>query len=92
MAELSSQAGEEAASNLARRVGGAFPSAFAFVMATGIISVDAIQVGSEQIGLALLAINITAWLLLWLTGFIRAFLGPRESCATSAGTRPARAS
>jgi hypothetical protein len=46
-------------------------------MATGIISVDAIQVGSEQIGLALLAINITAWLLLWLTGFIRAFLGPR---------------
>lgn len=59
------------------RAAGLFPNAFALVMATGIISIDAAKLGHTGIGWALFAINMGAWLLLWAAGHIRAVLGAK---------------
>lgn len=63
--------------SLARQFSTLFPNTFAMVMATGIIAIDALQIGWPQIGWALFATNMGAWLLLWLAGFVRAVLDPR---------------
>ena len=60
-----------------RRFPSLFPGGFAAVMATGIISVDALELGWGWIGWALLAVNVAAWLLLWAAGFGRVALGGR---------------
>ncbi len=54
-----------------------FPGGFAAVMATGIISIDARELGWSWIGWALLALNVAAWLLLWAAGIWRTVLGGR---------------
>jgi len=60
-----------------RRYATLFPGGFAAVMATGIISIDALELGWGWIGRALLAVNIAAWVLLWAAGLGRAVLGGR---------------
>lgn len=54
-----------------------FPSHFVLVMATGIVSVDAALLGHRRIGLALFAVNVAAWLLLWGAGLARLAIEPR---------------
>ena len=66
---------------LPRRFATLFPSSFAMVMATGIIAIDALRIGRTQIGWALFATNMGAWLLLWLAGFVRAVLDARGFAA-----------
>ena len=63
--------------SLPRRFSALFPNTFAMVMATGIIAIDALRIGRTQIGWALFAANMGAWLLLWLAGLVRAALNPR---------------
>jgi len=60
-----------------RRFAALFPGGFAAVMATGIISIDARELGWDSIGWALLAVNVAAWLLMWAAGLGRAVLGGR---------------
>jgi tellurite resistance protein TehA-like permease len=48
-----------------------FPNAFAMVMATGIVSLDAQQLGYHGVGWALFAIVAASWLLLWAAGAMR---------------------
>lgn len=62
---------------LVRHAVGLFPSVFTFVMATGIVSIDGLNVGADWIGWALFALNLVVWLLLWLAGFIRTATGAR---------------
>ena len=54
----------EAAANL-------FPGYFALVMATGIISIAAFQLKMKPVAWVLLAINLIAYLILWLLLLIR---------------------
>ncbi len=56
---------------MARRFGSLFPNYFALVMATGIISVAAQQLGRDGVGWALFACNIAAYLLFWAAGLVR---------------------
>ncbi|MBN9561807.1 MAG: tellurite resistance/C4-dicarboxylate transporter family protein [Alphaproteobacteria bacterium] len=60
-----------------RRFTTLFPGGFAAVMATGIISIDARELGWGWIGWVLLAVNVGAWLLLWAAGVGRAVFGGR---------------
>ena len=53
-------------------------------MATGIISIDARELGWGWIGRVLLAVNIAAWVLLWAAGVGRAVLGGRALVVTCA--------
>ncbi|HEY3025580.1 MAG TPA: tellurite resistance/C4-dicarboxylate transporter family protein [Pyrinomonadaceae bacterium] len=48
-----------------------FPGYFALVMATGIISIAAFQLKLKPVGWVLLAINLTAYVVLWLLLLIR---------------------
>lgn len=63
---------------LAERFAGLFPNAFALVMATGIVSIDALRLGWGWIGWALFAINMGAWLLFWIAGLLRVARNPRS--------------
>jgi tellurite resistance protein TehA-like permease len=63
--------------SLPHRFSTLFPSAFAMVMATGIIAIDALKIGRTRIGWALFAANMGIWLLLWVAGFVHAVLDPR---------------
>ncbi len=62
--------------SLLHRFAALFPSAFALVMATGIIAIDAVDLGRARIGWALFAVSIGAWLLLVGAGLVRAALSP----------------
>jgi tellurite resistance protein TehA-like permease len=62
---------------LPKRAARLFPGHFSMVMGTGIVSVDAAMLGWRQIGLALFAVNIAAWLLFWALGLLRIGLEPR---------------
>ena len=60
-----------------RRFAALFPNAFALVMATGIIAIDALKLGWLRIGWALFAVAIAAWLALCAAGLLRAVLDGR---------------
>ncbi|MEO8716212.1 MAG: tellurite resistance/C4-dicarboxylate transporter family protein [Acetobacteraceae bacterium] len=60
-----------------QRFAALFPNAFTIVMASGIIAIDALRLGHAAIGLALFAIAIAAWLLLFAAGLVRAVLEGR---------------
>lgn len=57
---------------MTHRFAALFPNAFAMVMATGIVSIDALKLGHPRVGWALFAVNMGAWLLLWAAGHVRA--------------------
>ena len=48
-----------------------FPGSFALVMATGIVSVGAFQQGFETLARALLAVNVAAYVVLWVLTIVR---------------------
>lgn len=54
------------------------PAYFAMVMATGIISIDSHLLGYETIAIALFALNVIAYLVLWVLMFARAATATRE--------------
>ena len=57
------------------------PASFAFVMATGIVSLAARQEGLRKPALALFALNVGAWLVLWGLTLARLVLHPRRVAA-----------
>jgi tellurite resistance protein TehA-like permease len=64
---------------------------FAFVMATGIVSIAAMRLGHGKVGTVLFAVNLVAFPLLWLVMLVRVFrhpvaiLGELRSHRTGAG-------
>ncbi len=54
------------------------PAYFALVMATGIVSIAAKVMGMSVIALALLAVNVTAFVSLWLLTIVRIVRFPRD--------------
>src|SRR5215204_835379 len=56
---------------ISRAAANLFPGYFALVMATGIISIAAHLQGMRPIALALLFINLAAYVILWLLLFLR---------------------
>ncbi len=52
------------------------PGYFALVMATGIVSIDASELGTYSIALILLAVGLVAYAVLWLLTLIRLFVYP----------------
>lgn len=59
-------------------VAGLFPGYFALVMATGIVSIACTLTGLSAVGWALLAINVVAFVTLWLLTFARLAWHPRR--------------
>ncbi|MGZ4779281.1 MAG: tellurite resistance/C4-dicarboxylate transporter family protein [Thermoanaerobaculia bacterium] len=54
------------------------PAYFALVMATGIVSIAAKLLGMDAFAWALLAVNVPAYLILWLLTIVRAARFPRD--------------
>lgn len=57
------------------------PASFALVMATGIVSLDAYQLGMPRLGLAMFALNLAAYAVLWVLYSIRVVRHPRQVLA-----------
>lgn len=55
-----------------------FPGYFAFVMATGALSISSFYLGMEKIADALLYLNIAAFIVLWIMTLLRIFLYPKQ--------------
>ncbi len=64
-------ANEQLLNTIGEAVGNLFPGYFALVMATGIVSIAAQFLGMEQIALALLAVNVVAYAVLWILTLAR---------------------
>jgi tellurite resistance protein TehA-like permease len=56
----------QVASSIQQRIKELYPGYFAFVMATGIVSIASQLLGMSVIGLLLLLINVIAYIILWL--------------------------
>jgi tellurite resistance protein TehA-like permease len=54
-----------------------FPGSFALVMATGIVSIGALQQGYEAVADVLFAVNVAAYVVLWVLTIVRAARYPR---------------
>src|SRR5690606_5072649 len=63
---------------LAREIEQLSPASFALVMATGIVSIAAHQLGMPAIGRALLGFNLAAYAALWLLTLARLVRAPRR--------------
>ncbi|MBL8528596.1 MAG: C4-dicarboxylate ABC transporter, partial [Burkholderiales bacterium] len=61
-----------------RAAQGLNPAYFAMVMATGIVSLAADQIGMAAVASALFRLNVAAYLFLWLLTVLRAAWFPRE--------------
>ncbi len=59
--------------SLLRGAASLFPGYFALVMATGVVSIACELLGMRPVALVLVAVNWTAFSILWLLTFIRAF-------------------
>lgn len=57
------------------------PASFALVMATGIVSIASDALGLRQIAIALLALNLIAFAVLWVMTLLRLVLYPRRLIA-----------